>query len=381
LKLILFDFLKYSDPPKKKLFDSSAESSMDRLLGMVNSTQKADATSVKTPMPIKKKTLADNAPKQSYWDSKGNVRTDHSGTFDYRYNAKVDNAQREARDNQSAKELGELALRIVSDPIDVLLSSLEYAKGDINEGEFALSLLPFIGGGLFSKFKNAEKVIPKIENPKPNFEDLLIDLTFKRAGLSNINSLDDVNFSGNSKSPLSGFYGTPHESKYSAYLEQNNGMGTGRFVDYRKASIEDREYLGNREVMESPKKGYVTSFKLNPEYVSNIKKADYTSEPYSMKLSRMNEYLNENILGIFNWNPKFTIERGRDLPLDEIVLFDKKAIDPNSFETNLVHKLPDGRLARTKPWIDEGKYIAPSFLAPLLYKLLNGEINGKEEKR
>lgn len=172
MKLTLSDFLKYDDPPKKKLFDSSAESSMERLLGIVNNTQKADATSVKMPIPIEKKTLADNAPKQSYWDSKGNVRTDHSGTFDYKYNAKVDNAQREARDNQSAKELGELALRIVSDPIDVLLSSLEYAKGDINEGEFALSLLPFIGGGLFKASKSLDKIDDVIDTSKPTLKPL-----------------------------------------------------------------------------------------------------------------------------------------------------------------------------------------------------------------
>ena len=100
-----------------------------------------------------------------------------------------------------------------------------------------------------------------------------------------------------------------------------------------------------------------------------------------MKPSRMQKYMDNNVLGIFNWDKNFTIDRGRDLPLDEIVLFDKKAIDPNSFETNLVHRLPDGRLARTKDWIDKGKYVAPSLLAPLLYKLLNGGNYGKEEKR
>ena len=46
-----------------------------------------------------------------------------------------------------------------------------------------------------------------------------------------------------------------------------------------------------------------------------------------------------------------------------------------------MHRLPDGRLARTKDWIDKGKYVAPSLLAPLLYKLLNGGNYGKEEKR
>ena len=33
-----------------------------------------------------------------------------------------------------------------------------------------------------------------------------------------------------------------------------------------------------------------------------------------------------------------------------------------------MHKLPDGRLARTKDWIDRGEYVAPALLSPLLLK-------------
>ena len=249
----------YGDKPYKKL---------PMRQPMWNQNVSAPAVSTSTAkVPVGRPTTYDDYVKTSYWDEKGGVHKDYSGNFNTRQNAIVENRLREARDNQGFKDLGGLAARIVSDPFDMVMSGLDYAKGDINGGEFALSLLPIISGGLFSKFKKTQNVVEQIDNPKPNFEDLLTDLTFKRAGLSNINSLDDINFGGNAKSPLSGFYGTPHESKYAAYLEQNNGMGTGRFVDYRKASIEDREYLGNREVMESPQKGYVTSFKLNPEYV------------------------------------------------------------------------------------------------------------------
>lgn len=265
------------------------------------------------------------------------------------------------------------------------------AQESFNVGQFTGETAATAGAGAAAKV--AKNLVNKritrfagdmkkevVATPKPkrdsDFDNALTELTFKRGGLANIKSLDDVNFNGNVKSPLSGFYGTPHEGKYSAYLERNNGMGTGRFVDYRKASIEDREYLGNREVMESPKKGYVTRFKLKPEYVSKIKKADYTSEPYSMKLPRMKEYLKNDVSGIANWDQEFTKARGRgDSPLDEIVVFQKEAIDPKSFETNLVHQIPDGRLARTKPWVDEGKYVAPALLSPFLLKGQNDNTN------
>ena len=213
-------------------------------------------------------------------------------------------------------------------------------------------------------------------NSPADFQEALKELTFKRGGLYDIKSLDDVKFNGHSQTPLTGFYGTPHESKFRTYLEQDGGFKTGRMIDPRSPSyIENEKYLHHPEVRDSPQRGFVTSFKLNPEYLSQIKKAERVSEPWSMKLPRMKEYLEKKIYGIANWDESFTAKRGRNGPIDEIVIFKKEVIDPKSFQTNLVHQLPDGRLVRTKPYIDEGKFIAPALLSPFLLKGQNDNTN------
>lgn len=174
MRMMVDDLLQLlTDPPKKGLFDSSAESSMNRLLGYVNGTQKLDNTSVKTVAPVKPKTYDDfNLQAYKYLNSKGENRTDWSRENDVRYNAKVDNELKARSDNQVLAQLGELALRVTSDPVDMLLSSLEYAKGDINGGEFALSLLPIVSGGLFKAGKSLSKIDDVIDTSKPTLKPL-----------------------------------------------------------------------------------------------------------------------------------------------------------------------------------------------------------------
>lgn len=590
--------------------------------------QGATAPSVSTStakVPVGRPTTYDDYVKTSYWDEKGGVHKDYSGNFNTRQNAIVENRLREARDNQGFKDLGGLAARIVSDPFDMVMSGLDYAKGDINGGEFALSMLPFIPGGLggllgktrrlgnlsdfnnivpemkalsgqnmiedgqdilrrqwldnisnkqptrsqlaeqragadsffgvpnasrqsilpsslwdlqvaygadvfqnkgiynkdflFSKhsplsdfdwrnpmlpvwkfddvkkdwiedlsianspsgmremgdalFTNLNafnkgytdlqsqvtkelaprKLLPKDEarslvnaisnssemmniqsrleswfpdkindivshigdkaktvaaNNLDNFyssnQGMLFDnlsskerileqlnkdyrsalpvekvisianqagksfnkvakldnLTFKRGGGTHLPTLDDVDFGnefGNKN--MAGLYATPAEniSKAFSYLRQ-------------PANIPDEfaKYTDNID-------GFMQSFRLNPQTLMNLRRAEYFGEPWGMEPWRMEENLGKGTDGIYNWDKNFTATRGRPNPMDEAVFFKKDTIDPKSWESFPVTKLPDGRVARTIPWVDEGKYVAPALLSPLLLRALQGGNN------
>ena len=114
-----------------------------------------------------------NAPKPKYWDAQGNIHTAYTGKTatrnDIGENLKIEEKIKSDNELKAFGDLATLAGRIVMEPLDWGMSALEYAKGDIGEGELALSLLPLLSAGLL-------KGVSKIGKASLSLDDV-VDIT------------------------------------------------------------------------------------------------------------------------------------------------------------------------------------------------------------
>lgn len=221
-----------------------------------------------------------------------------------------------------------------------------------------------LNGDVSEAIYNLKKEFTDSMNDLPSVP--LQDLTFKRGSGLNL-SLDELDFGDKlfnnigkgSKKRDSGIYATPSYNIDKAFGYLKNGQEW--YPEFQK-------YMPHID-------GYMQSFKLNPEFIPFLKKADSYNEPWGMTKDRRLSYVNDNIFGVYNYGAAEAINKNRKHPIDEVVLFDKRTIDPSTYETFPVTRLPDGRVARTIPWIDEGKYVAPALLSPFLLRALQREQN------
>ena len=272
-------------------------------------------------------------------------------------------------------------------------------QGDpLGAGLSLLSLaLPFVGGlGKYgSKIKNAfslDNIVPEMRainfgntlNTKnlstnqlsaglndlsfekdiltPYIEELFLkndyfpNATFKRGSGVHLPNVEDIDFGG-FKKPQAGFYST-----------DANNIDVALQYLYNKVVIpkEFEPYTNNID-------GFVQSFKLNPDKIEQLKRVKYNSaeDPRRMSKKKRLDYLDKDILGVYEWG------KNRDYahPMKEMVTLHPDLINKNSYESFPVTKLPDGRVTRTVPWVDEGKYVAPALLSPLLLRALQGGNN------
>jgi len=211
----------------------------------------------------------------------------------------------------------------------------------------------------FTKFLDNTVGRPKLLS-REEFENL----TWKRGGPSHI-PFESINWDGGVNSvtnrwQMSAFYGTPAPNSQKAFNYLPDKTKVPLIVPSEFEKYKDKIT------------GWMQSWKFNPEYYDDILKAGYYQEPWGMTLEKRKRFP-ENTKAIYNWVTGGSRPPIRPHPIDEVAIFHPSIIDKNSYESFPVTRLEDGRVARTIPWFEEGKYVAPALLSPFLLRALQRE--------
>ena len=178
MSLLNFALYGDKDPKKKKLNLTPQYRTAAELAGSSTYTVPADNTYVYRPAPVPQRTIADYAPPPKYWDAQGRIHTAYTGKTatreDIGRNLKI---EEQIKSDNELKALGDLATfagRTLLEPLDWGLSAIEYARGDISGTDMALSMLPFVSGGLLglSRFGNRVRNMFKFNDIVPEFKTL-----------------------------------------------------------------------------------------------------------------------------------------------------------------------------------------------------------------